>query len=223
MQHSNRFPVAPQQPVEVHETRHVVARDHLAASSQVILDTIASHKTRHAFLGDRERAAKATAFIGASQVGELDVRHELQQLTNLRIGGPDPFARTSQPQFAEAMAALMNTDSVWKANIKLVDLQHIHQKLAQLIGPPPGIIVPSFIVRRVTVRRVTGLVQHVGIMVPDHRNAAPRWTDDVVVWLEDTQVIASEWRGRGNDSRVRHRLPTAGLSRGELHFAAQPP
>jgi hypothetical protein len=70
--YANRLFLASDQPVKVHQARHIGRRQHFSAGTFVINNAVAAHHAGDRFLGDGEQTAEAAAFVRARQFGKFD-------------------------------------------------------------------------------------------------------------------------------------------------------
>jgi len=154
-----RLITAANQAIEMHEARHIESCDDLGAGFRVVLDTVAAHKARYAFLSDRESAAKAAALIGPRQVDDLNTTQLRKKLAHFIEWCHHPLGRAPEAKFAQAMATHLESDFEGELTIDFHHLSDVSEILAKLEGMIANVFEARF------------AVQPVIVMIAHHRHA----------------------------------------------------
>ena len=173
-------------------------------------DAILAHGAGERLLLHREHPAEAAALVGTGEIHQGDSFQRGEERTHLVEPGHDALTAAAQAELPEGMAALMKADAVGKPTGDCLHMQHVEQELAQLVGPIP---------HRLHLGRVG---EQVPVVVPNHRDAAPRGTDHVGEGLEDLEEPLGERCRRVRRTGIGHGLAAAGLRLREVHLASQP-
>ena len=97
------------------QARDVRRRDDLCPTAPVILEPVEAHACRDSRLFDREGPAETTAFISAVEGSDLELGDLAEQFPGrVDSGRGSCFRRRAQPQFAQAVAACVEADTMRK-------------------------------------------------------------------------------------------------------------
>ena len=204
-----RLTVAADQAVEMHEARHIESGDDFCTGAGVVLNTVAAHKAGDGFLPDGEGAAEAAALIGPGQVDDLDATQLAQKLAHLIKRGDHLFGGACEPEFAQAVAAHLDSDLEGELAIDFHYLRNVRKVLTKLER-----IVAKVLEARLAVKPVIVVVSH-------HRDATARRANDVVILTEDLEKAFGE-RARGRIAAgVGHGLAATSLLLREIDAEAQ--
>ena len=195
--------------VEMHEARHIESGDDLGAGAGVVLNTVASHEAGNGFLSHREGAAETAALIGPGQLDDLDATQLGKKLAHLIKGGDHLFGGTGEAEFAQAVAAHLESDFEGEFTIDLGDFGDVGEVLAKLEG-----VIAKMFEARLAVKPVIVMVAH-------HGDATAGGADDVVVLAEDLKEPFGQGAGGSVATGVSHGLAAASLLLWELDFEVQ--
>jgi hypothetical protein len=197
------------QAVEMHEARHIESGDDLGAGLGVVLDTVASHEAGNGFLSHGEGAAEAAAFIGPGELDDLDATQLREKLAHFIKGSDHLFGGAAEAEFAQAVAAHLESDFEGKLTIDVDDFGDVGEVFAKLESVAAKMFEARFAVKPMIV------------VVTHHRDAASRGANDVVVLAEDLKEPFGQGAGGGVATGVRHGLAAASLLLWELDVKAE--
>ena len=119
----------------MHDAGHVGRDDIVGAGFTHEFDFVVSHLGSHGLLRDRERSAKAAAFVRSFKVDKLNARDALQQLFRLgELGIVYAFAHRSQADAADRGTAGVQSHFVFELRPgELTHLQDVVQKFYEVV------------------------------------------------------------------------------------------
>ena len=195
--------------VEMHEARHIKSGYDLGAGAGVVLNTVASHEAGNGFLSDGERAAEAAALIGPGQLDDLNATQLGEKLAHLIKRGDHPFGGAGEAEFAQPVAAHLESDFEGELTIDVDDFGDVGKVLAKLES-----VVAKMFEARLAVKPVIVVVAH-------HGDAATGGANDVVVLAEDLEEPFCQGACGSVATGVSHGLAAASLLLGELDVETQ--
>ena len=204
-----RLIVAADQAVQMHEARHIESGDDFGTSAGVVLNTVAAHEARDAFLRHREGAAEATALIGPGQLDDFDAAQLREKLADLIERGDHLFGGACEAEFAQAVAAHLKADFAGELTIDFDDFGDVGEVLTKLEGVLAKMFEAGFAVKPVSV------------MVAHHGDAATGGANHVIVLAEDLKETLGQGAGGSVTSGVGHGLAATGLLLRELDVEAK--
>jgi len=207
--HALRLIGAADQAVEMHEARHIESGDDFGAGAGVVLNAVAAHKAGDGFFSHGEGAAETAALIGPRQLDYFDATQLREKLAHLIKRGDHLFGGAREAQFAQSVAAHLESDFEGEVTIDFDDLCDVGEELAKL----ESVLAKMFEARFA--------VQPMIVMIAHHGDATPGGADDVIVLAEDLEEPFGQRAGGGVAPGVRHGLPAASLLLGELDVEAQ--
>ena len=133
-------PLAPREPLEVHEAGDVGAGHDLRAGAGVVGDPVLPHEHGDRLLRDREGAAEAAALVGARERHELDaLRASGAAPSTLFVRGSSRSLGDAEAELAQPVAALVQRrPGAGSAPSRAADAEDVDEELAQLVGAAPS-------------------------------------------------------------------------------------
>jgi len=193
----------------MHETRHIESGDNLGAGAGVVLDTVASHKAGNRFFPHGEGATETAALIGPGQLDDLDATQLGEKLAHLIKRGDHLLGGAGEAEFAQAVAAHLDSDFEGKLTIDFHYLGDVGEVLAKLEG-----VLAKMFEARLAVKPVIVMIAH-------HGNATAGGANDVVVLAEDIEEPFGQGAGGSVATGVSHGLAAASLLLWELDVEAE--
>jgi hypothetical protein len=202
---------AADQAVEMHEARHVESGNDFGASAGVVLDTVAAHEAGDGFLSHGEGAADAAALIWPGQLDYFDTAQLGEKLADLIKWRDHLFGGAGEAQFAQAMAAHLESDFEGELTIDFDDLGDVGKVLAKLES-----MFAKMFEARLAVKPVIVMVAH-------HGDATAGGANDIVVLAENLDEPFGQGAGSSVAPGVGHGLSATRLLLRELDTEAEAP
>jgi hypothetical protein len=143
------------------------------------------------------------------RVAVFDAVERLQQLPRLVELRTNQLTVSRQTQLAQSMTALMQPNAMRIFPRYSIDLEHVGKELTKLVSPRPYSV------------EFDGVAQNLLVMMTDHRNAASRRANHVIVGSENPQEPLDQRLGFGVEAGIGHRLAAASLLYRKLDLDAE--
>ena len=166
--HHLRFHVAapPKPAFDVEDATQVTEDDGIRPRIDDLLALVVGHARRDLSVLDRKRPAEPTASLAIRHLDERDICIPGEQRAGLLL----------HPHLPQARARVVVRDSSGKATRNAVELEHIDQKIGELVG---------FGAERARSRQQLRIVaKEIGVVGLDHAAARTGWGDQILAFLE---------------------------------------